>query len=73
LITFDVTDMCKQKDYMIYNSKQLYFSISYKNVNFFMFSFIFIFCFFIERSRATSRGLADHFWPVGHRLGNPLL
>jgi len=28
---------------------------------------------FIERSRATFRGLAGHFWPADHRLGTPVL
>jgi len=27
----------------------------------------------LERSRATPRGLAGHFWPVGHRLGTPVI
>ena len=29
--------------------------------------------FFVEISRATSKGLAGHFWPAGHRLGTPAL
>ena len=31
----------------------------------------YILFFIVERSRATPRGLAGHFWPAGHRLGTP--
>jgi len=33
--------------------------------------FRYILIFFVEKSRTTSRGLSGHFWPTGHRLGNP--
>jgi len=36
-----------------------------------MYRGLYILFFFVESSRATSRGLAGHFWPVGHRLGTP--
>ena len=34
-------------------------------------TFTYISFFFVERSRATPRGFAGHFWPAGHRLGTP--
>src|SRR6218665_2158683 len=39
----------------------------------FLQSFIYILFFFVERPRATSRGLSGHFLPAGHRLGTPAL
>lgn len=36
-------------------------------------AFSLILFLFVERSRATSRGLVSHFWPMGHRLGTPIL
>ena len=35
--------------------------------------FTYISFFFAERTKATPRGLADHFWPAGHRLATPEL
>src|SRR6218665_147707 len=43
IITFDVTYLYKCKDCIIYNGKHLYFSMSYKNFNFFKFSYTFYF------------------------------
>src|SRR6218665_2424763 len=43
--------------------------MSCENANFCNFSYTYFKKFF-ERSKATSRSLAGHFWPAGHRLGN---
>src|SRR6218665_2042334 len=69
IITFDVTYLCKRKNCIIYNSKQLYFSVSYKDINFFKFSYIFYF------SLLRGRGPYPEVWwaTFGHRLGNPVL
>ena len=49
----------------------IYISVCPVKMPIFAIFHIYIFLEFFERSRATSRDLAGHFWPAGHRFGTP--